>query len=420
MRIALLANPDNIHSRRWIDFLAGRGHELLVVADPHTSGRLQPPPAPGASVRIEVARWSLAANILAFRLTPRPHGNCLWKFLAYRPILLRFRPDVVHGFEAYYNGLATAWSGPWPTVLTPWGKDVHHDAFKGPIWNWIIRRALRGVDLISTNDETMPEHLERAFGISPDKVRAFSWGVDRSVFRPRPDEARALRVELGLPPGAPVVLSPRRFDPYWGAETLMGALPEVLRARPDARAVILAVDGPAEFIAAARRRVEEAGLSERVVWISARQSPDRMAALYSMADLFVSAPKSDLLAMTVLEAMACGCFPVLADLPAYRRRINPEASRAGGVPEGVNGVLLPTGFAENEISESVGEPGSDAAAMAAAIVKTFADPARARVVADCNVRLTADLDDAARNMARMEDVYREAIAHAAAREACPL
>ena len=104
MRLALLANPDNVHVQRWAKFLAGRGHEILLIADPHTSTRIE-------GVETRLARWNLLTNVLAFKLTPRPHGNSLWKAVHYRPILRRFRPDVVHGFEAYYNGLATAWAG---------------------------------------------------------------------------------------------------------------------------------------------------------------------------------------------------------------------------------------------------------------------------------------------------------------------
>ena len=33
MRVTLLANPENIHVRRWIAFLIRRGHELTVVTD---------------------------------------------------------------------------------------------------------------------------------------------------------------------------------------------------------------------------------------------------------------------------------------------------------------------------------------------------------------------------------------------------
>jgi glycosyltransferase involved in cell wall biosynthesis len=57
--------------------------------------------------------------------------------------------------------------------------------------------------------------------------------------------------------------------------------------------------------------------------------------------MFVSVPETDLLSISVLEGMACGCVPILADLPAYRTRI----------VDGENGFLFEPGNADDLISK---------------------------------------------------------------------
>ena len=318
MRITLLANPDNLHVQRWIEFLAGRGHELTLITDPFARHR-------PSQCRTLVVRWNVFTKILAFRLTPRPFGNDLWKHLHYRPLIKASRPEVVHGFEGFNYGLATAYGGPYPKVLTVWGKDVHQDADATRLGGWIVTHALRGVDCITANDDSMPQYLERRFGIDPARVRAFSWGVDLSVFRPGlREEAERWRQALEIPAGASVLLSPRNFIPHWGSELLLEALPEIVRERPGAVFMILRGGaGAAEAFQTARARCEAAGVGRAVRFIDRVLTAQEMAGLFNLAAAFISIPATDLLAQTVLEGMACGCLPILSDRPAYRKHARP-------------------------------------------------------------------------------------------------
>ncbi len=383
MRIALLANPDNIHVRRWAEFLRNQGHDLLLIADPHTSGSI-------AGIQTQRPQWNLASNILAFKLTPRPHGNAIWKYLHYRPMLKFFRPDVVHAFEAYYSGLAMAWGGNFPKVLTPWGKDVHHDAFQGTIWNWIVRTSLRAANRITTNDPTMPEFLERRFNIPREKTSAFSWGVDLSVFRSgRSEGAAKWRKELGIPDSAPVILSPRKFHPYWGCERILEAWPKVVAACPEAHLIVLAPDDICGLIPDAKLKAVSAGrpVANSIHWIERPISSDEMADLFNLARAFVSVPQDDLLAMTVLEGMACGCYPVLANLPAYAIHAPLDTSN------GMNATMVSPA---DDLSRAMIEASEDNPSLTAA--KAF------------NRERMTRMEDSKINMAKIEDVYAQAIA----------
>jgi glycosyltransferase involved in cell wall biosynthesis len=153
-------------------------------------------------------------------------------------------------------------------------------------------------------------------------ISVIPYGLDTEIFKPMP-EARRLLDAFGLKPSMRIVLfvtdwmsSPRKgFDLL---DSALGALPK----GPDTALVSLG-RGEAPTLQSSLPYVHLGSLSA-----------DRMiAAVYSMADLFVMPSLQDNLPNTVMEAMACGA-PVVG-------------FRVGGIPDmvrhGENGLLVPTG-----------------------------------------------------------------------------
>lgn len=378
MRIALLGNPDNLHIRRWVRFLSSRGHRLLLIVDPHTQER-------PSECEVVIVEWNLILNILAFRLTPRPHGNSLWKPWLYRRLIAEFRPDVVHGFEAYYNGPATAGAGPYPKVLSPWGRDIFFDGRSGGLAGWMVRRALRHVDRITCNDESIAPFLEERYGIAARKIVPFSWGIDLDVFSgENAPGAESTRERFRIDPDAPVILSPRKWGHLWGSGRIAEALPEVLKASPRAVAVLMGPSPEDGESNAFKMQLENTCNRSQLRWLKPDQPPETMAALFAMADLFVSVPPADLLAQTVLEGMACGCFPVLSNLKAYSKH----------AVDGETALLVDHG---------------DAQALASALTAALQNTSLRENASRLNREAMRRDEDASVNMKKMEEVYREAI-----------
>ena len=63
------------------------------------------------------------------------------------------------------------------------------------------------------------------------------------------------------------------------------------------------------------------------------------AGWYARAQWFLSLPRSDSVSVSVLEAMAHGCLPILSDLPANRELVR----------HGDNGLLLADGEAPADL-----------------------------------------------------------------------
>jgi len=168
--------------------------------------------------------------------------------------------------------------------------------------------------------------------------------LDPGTVQSLPSESiAAVRREFGCGEDAFVLLHVGRLAWEKGQRTLLLAMPEILKAVPRARLVIVG-DGPEEESLGAMAR--SLGLKDVVIFAGRRRD---LPPLLGMSDVFLFPSISEGLGIALLEAMAAG-LPVVA-------------SRVEGIIEVVqhesNGFLVPP---------------DDPSALAAAVIRLSADP----------------------------------------------
>jgi len=374
MRIAFFANADNIHTKRWAEFLRSRGHDLRIFCDPPVHN---PPPG----IPLIHPEMNLLTQVLAFRLFPKPYGNNYFKRFPYKHAVKAFAPDIVHGFEALGYGYALAHCGPYPKVLTPWGNDILCDPRESRIARFLVQKALDSADMITTNFLELAEYLTKDFSIPESKIRPFSWGVDLSIFHPGyREEAAFLKRDLHLPSDSRILLSSRMMKPYWGIETIARALPRVFREIPNSYAVFLRGAGEETFENHIREIIQKSGFLDRVRFVPEYLTEKQMAVYLNMAEAFVSCPKSDLLSLSVLEGMACGCAPILGLLPAYKKRVVHKH----------NGLFFKPENTEN---------------LADTVIGFLRNHTLKNEFAEINIKLIREKDDWNKNAPQLEEIY---------------
>lgn len=390
MRVALLATAENNHAARWAEFLARRGHEVLLLSD-------RPARRPLEGVRVECPRMGLFTKIVAFKLNDPQWGNNRFKYRAYLPHITRFRPDVVHAMEALGYGPILAHVKGAARVLTPWGTDVMDWPKRSPVARSLAESAIAAAHRITTNAPGLETELLEGFRVEPRRIHLFSWGIDLSVFRPAEGRARVeTRAHLNVSAGARMLLSPRNAKPYWGVPLLVRGWLEWKRKRPALDAVLVVIRGSATDAewADVGAIVAESPVAGTVRAVHRYLTPEEMAEVYAASDAFVSMPETDLLAMSVLEGMACGSLPILADLPAYRGRVADLLEERAPV----RGIML------RERSEAaVGEALDRWQALDADMESAIRCANTATIRAEENFEVRAE---------EIFDVYREAIGEA--------
>lgn len=167
-------------------------------------------------------------------------------------------------------------------------------------------------------------------------------GIDTEKFQPI--DARDLRTELGIA-HKDVIVSVGRLVPRKGHDTLIRAMPEILRELPNAHVLLV---GSGSYLGTLKSLVSERKLEDHVTF--AGRVPDEDLVRYLCAgDIFAMPSRTrhaglevEGLGIAYLEASACG-IPVLA-------------GNSGGAPDAVhNGVtgLVVDGFNVNEVALGV-------------------------------------------------------------------
>ena len=354
LRLAFLSIGRHIHTERWLSWFARRGHDVQLMT-------VQPGPIPGVRVH---------------DITPPPGPKPLryaMGLVAVKRILAAEKPHLLHAHFLTGYGYWGVFSGYRPFLVTVWGDDVYVTPHETVLKNRLARKALGAADYVTGDSKDIVAACLR-LGAQPSRVEVVQWGVDFTQFHPGvPGEP--VRERLGIPEGAPIVLSTRSFtQPYYNIDLIVDTAFRVRHRFPDVHYVFAGNEGDdATFRARGRG-------ADWMHWVG-RIPHTELAAWVCASTVFVTVPSVDATAVSLLEAMACRAAIVASDLPSAREWIRNEDT----------GLLV--------------EPRDDDG-LVGAIEKLLRDGVlreRLGKAAEAEVRARADHD---RNMARMEVIYR--------------
>ncbi len=301
MRLAFLSIGRHIHTERWIRWFSERGHECHLLT-------VQPGPVEG--VTVHDIRSGIGPKPLRYGLT----------LLKVRKLLKEIQPDLLNTHFLTGYGYWGRFSGFHPNVQTVWGDDVYVTPFENGIKNRLARQALTDCDAL-TGDSI--DILEVAAGLGADPARSFRvlWGVDFEVFGP--GDARSWRQSHGFNDEHILYFSPRSYSqPYYNIDTVIEAAAKVKARDPRARFLFAGYEGDPEPF---RAKAAAAGI-EDVMAMVGRLPHGEFATALRACDVFISVPSVDATAVSLLEAMACGCGIIISSLPSSLEWITDNSS----------------------------------------------------------------------------------------------
>jgi hypothetical protein len=286
-----------------------------------------------------------------------------------RELIKRIRPDLVHAMRIPYEGmLAADAAGLAPLMISVWGNDFTLHAASNPLMGYYTSWALNVTDALHA-DCQRDIRLSRKWGFSnqkPSLVIPGSGGVRPEIFFPSQAASET-----------PLVVNPRGFRAYVCNQAFFQAIPLVLKARPEARFACPAMHGESQVL----EWVKKLGI-EASVDLLEPCSQTELAALFRSAQVVVSPTTHDGTPNSLLEALACGCFPVAGDLDSIREWITP----------GKNGLLVEAG---------------DPQALANAILRGLNEPALRQQAAETNLEIIHGRAEYSTNMARAAEFYQK-------------
>lgn len=343
MRICFIADLRSSIARSWIS-------GFTRVHDIHVLSTASAPPLPGVTVHElsshrDESEWrSLKASWSAFldpmsrigRWVGSLHDHLVQPartpVLAARAkrILAQLQPRIVHSLRIPLEGEIGAIAvRQVPHIMSAWGNDFTLYADRSLLHRVATRRALSGcagfladarADVERAHQHGLPREI-------PTLVAPGSGGIRPEVFSGEGPEdwTGDLAPIADVPRIVPVVVNPRGFRRYVRNDSFFEAVRMVLLGSKRPLFVGVGMKGwkPIEAL------VQRLGLSGHVI-LTGPLSQVQLAALYRRASVAVSPTEHDGTPNSLLEAMACGCFPVCGELPSIREWID----------DGKNGLLI--------------------------------------------------------------------------------
>ncbi len=273
---------------------------------------------------------------------------------SFRPIFLRFRyyfapmtlakqglilqriiaeinPDVVHALRIPYEGMLAMYTPPEiPQIISVWGNDFTLHARATKKMANLTKQVMQRADglMADTHRDIKLAHQMGFDRTKPALVVPGGGGINLTEIEKAKNDG-LFPIENNL--HAPVIINPRGIRSYTQTDVFFKSLPAVLEKFPHAKIFCAAMKSSAE----AEKWLTNLNLQNKITLLP--QLPQKtLWSLFSQSDISISMTTHDGTPNTLLEAMACGSFPIAGDIESLREWITP----------GVNGLLVETGNPE--------------------------------------------------------------------------
>jgi len=359
LKIALLAGISSIHTTRWANALADRGHDIHLITQ-HGGG--------------DILSEKVKAHYLPFQGNKGYFLNV--PFL--RKFMWRIKPDILHAHYASGYGTLGRFSKFHPYILSVWGSDVYDFPYESHLKMRLLQKNLRAANLIASTSHVMAKQTQKICnGLS--RIRVTPFGIDTESFKPMasPKDNETLTV------GTVKTLSIK-----YGIDTLIKGFAEArsslaMSDKHKASKLRLFLVGGGEDRELLERLVESLNIPDVTEFIGVvpyTLVPDYLNKL----DIYVAASRldSESFGVAILEASACALPVIVTDV--------------GGLPEvvedGVTGKIVQR---------------DDPHALAKAIEELIIDEKLRKRMGQAGLQRVLEKYRWEDNVSIMEDVYRE-------------
>ena len=308
MKIMLLSDAASIHTVRWAEFFARRGHEVHLLS---FNSFIHPPPK---GINLHKLKHISYIPIIS------PPLNLVLGILQIRWLARKTQIDLLNAHYVSTFGVLGSLSGIHPFVASAWGSDVLRLDRESSVRRQAVLFCLRAADVVTTTAIETRDYIINAFGLSPEKVMRIPWGIDLEIFhRGYTSDVAILKRSLGLEPEMPVILSNRTLKENYMIESIINSIPKVLSEHPNTAFLFIRGYGTPEYEEKITSKAKDMGIINNIRIISKLVSPEEMAVFLNASNAFISLPKTDQFAGSIMEGMACGSIPILSNLSVYKQ-----------------------------------------------------------------------------------------------------
>lgn len=315
MKILFLAPANSIHTVRWVNALAERGHQVVLASKKDHQEKK------------DIIQKRVRVIYLPFTGTKGYYLNGI----VLHSICKKEKFDVVNvHYASGYGTLARVSRLP-EIILNVWGSDVYEFPYQSKLKEIILRRNLVYAAKLVSTSHSMAKQTER-FLTKKKKIGVIPFGVDIQNFKMK--YRKEVERDADIKKRSFVFGMVKMLSPKYGVSTVIEAFGAFLQKLQEKERgeVRLEIYGKGELLEELKTLAIKLDI-EKQVYFGGYVENKKVPSLLNQMDVFLLGSKSESFGVAAVEAMSCG-LPVIA-------------TRASGfqevVEDGKTGFLVPVG-----------------------------------------------------------------------------
>ncbi len=306
MKIAYLSAGNAIHTVRWVNALAQRGHTIFLIT-------------------MHKGNEPLHEKVSLFQLPVTAPLGYFFNASHLKNLLKRLQPDFLHVHYATGYGTLGRLCQFKPMILSVWGSDIFDFPVKSFLHRaWLVKNLKTATKICSTS-HVMATATEELLRRDNQPIAITPFGIDTMLFYPQPELRDSTVFKIG---------TVKTLASKYGIDTLIQAfytLRNTLAGTSLAQQLRLCIAGDGPQRDKLQALVAKLGLSA-VTEFAGHLPHAQVPAYLNQLNIYVACSRldSESFGVAILEASACG-LPVIV-------------SRVGGLPEvveeGVTGLIV--------------------------------------------------------------------------------
>jgi L-malate glycosyltransferase len=363
LKVLILANPDSIHTRRWVISLCEEGIEVVLFS----------------LHNFEKSHYSSLPNFISYSLHHSGTLNSIdskLKKIAYltavskiKKVIIKERPDILHAHYSSSYGLLGALSKFHPFIISVWGSDIYDFPHSSRLAKRIIRYNLSRADRVLSTSKAMAVETCKYYS---GEVVVTPFGVDLIRFIKNRNRKFFSKADI-------VIGTIKTLEKIYGIEFLIRAFAKVVAGNSSLSLKLLII-GRGSCEIEYKKLVVELNMEDKVIFTGFIDHSE-INVYYNNIDIFVVPSLRESFGVSVLEASACE-IPVIV-------------TNTGGLPEVIE---------QNSTGYIV--PCQDESAIAEAIQKYLNDPQSMIAMGENGRKMVENRYDWLLCVDRMVEVYQ--------------
>ncbi len=305
MKIAFVSAAGSVHTVKWVNALARRGHTVRLYSLPNHKNIQQ-------NIDPEVTVIYLKT------------GGFQGYFLNAKELKQQvdaFGPDVVNCHYASGYGTLVRLAKLHPLLLSVWGSDVYEFPLKSPIHKKMVLKNLQKADALASTSHVMAKQVNRVFGFQKE-IFITPFGVDCGLFAPAASLESREEFRIG---------AVKALEPTYGMGYLIEAFALFDQMIGEETKTSLVIYGKGEQKEELQRQIDSLGLSAKAKLAGVVPNTEVPAILNQM-DVVCLPSLSESFGVAAVEAMACGVPVIASDVDGFLETVEHD----------VTGFLVPT------------------------------------------------------------------------------